>query len=308
MKKIQVILAFIFGCVFICALLVLAIFIPNPTSFQYQTFRIVIALAAAGVAAMIPGFLKLEINATADVIIRAGGALAVFVVVYFFNPAQVLGQSNSRDSTLSPQSIIDSPGSLQAGRDIIIHANTNLTARDSEAELHGVLMPANEPDPRPAPSSIPHTAVKIFLGNLLSYQTTIDAEHTVMVINGQRLVWMHRTSNGLYVSADLIRADGRIIATLRNNKWEINPNIYCEPKNDRHEISITDGEGIVFRCRYLNENAVQIEGRFLRPGFAPVLVTSNQVFVDGRPFSSASSAIVAGDNGIDFYFTTQAIP
>src|SRR5438552_18489723 len=110
-KKIQAAWAFAFGCAFVCALLCLALFIPDPTPFQYQTFRIVMALAAAGVAAMIPGFLKVEIHPTVKVIIRAGGALGVFVVVYFFNPAKLSGYSDLKDTNLPTQSMVNSPGS-----------------------------------------------------------------------------------------------------------------------------------------------------------------------------------------------------
>jgi hypothetical protein len=76
-------LAFIFGVVFVVVLLILALFIPNPSDFQYTVFRIVLALAAAGVAAMIPGFLQVTVSTW----IRAGGALAIFVIVYFYAPA-----------------------------------------------------------------------------------------------------------------------------------------------------------------------------------------------------------------------------
>jgi hypothetical protein len=79
--------AFAFGVIFIAALLVLAIKFPEPTPFQYMVFRIVLALAAGGVAAMIPGFLRVDVKPG----IRAGGALAVFVVVFFFNPAKLTG-------------------------------------------------------------------------------------------------------------------------------------------------------------------------------------------------------------------------
>ena len=85
-KKIQQILVFLFGVVFVVALLILAIVFPNPTPFQYNVFRVVLALAAAGVAALIPGFLQVSISDW----LRAGGALAVFTVVYFFNPAALV--------------------------------------------------------------------------------------------------------------------------------------------------------------------------------------------------------------------------
>ena len=94
-KRLQQLLAFLFGIIFVIALLALALFVPDPTPFQYIVFRVVLALAAAGVAAMIPGFLQVEIGAW----LRAGGALAVFVVVYFYNPAALVTAETKPDPT-----------------------------------------------------------------------------------------------------------------------------------------------------------------------------------------------------------------
>lgn len=80
--------AYAFGVIFVIVILGIAIGVPNPTSFQYTVFRIVLALAAAGVAAMIPGF----INVTVGTAVRAGGAIAVFVIVFFFSPANLVVQ------------------------------------------------------------------------------------------------------------------------------------------------------------------------------------------------------------------------
>jgi hypothetical protein len=77
---------FAFGVIFVITLIVLAIRFPNPTDFQYVVFRIVLALAAAGIAAFIPGFLDVKIST----FLKAGGALAVFAVVYFFSPAKLV--------------------------------------------------------------------------------------------------------------------------------------------------------------------------------------------------------------------------
>jgi hypothetical protein len=81
------IVAFIFGVVFVMLILALAIWKPNPSPFQYTVFRIVLALAAAGVAAMLPGFIELTVPGW----IRAGGALAVFLIVYFYSPVAMTG-------------------------------------------------------------------------------------------------------------------------------------------------------------------------------------------------------------------------
>lgn len=76
---------FIFGIAFVVILIVLAIFFPNPTPFQYVVFRAVLALAAAGVGALIPGLLNIDIPA-----VKAGGALAVFVLIFYFSPAALV--------------------------------------------------------------------------------------------------------------------------------------------------------------------------------------------------------------------------
>jgi hypothetical protein len=97
-KRDEKLLAFIFGVSFIIALIILAIVFPQPTSFQYTVFRIVLALAAAGAAAMFPGFIEVAVPGW----LRAGGALAVFVVVFFYNPASLVAPSPDV-STLSPE-------------------------------------------------------------------------------------------------------------------------------------------------------------------------------------------------------------
>lgn len=46
------------------------------------------ALAAGGTAAVIPGLLETNLSHGQVLAIRAGGALAVFVIVYFYSPAR----------------------------------------------------------------------------------------------------------------------------------------------------------------------------------------------------------------------------
>ncbi|HLA71854.1 MAG TPA: PAN domain-containing protein [Steroidobacteraceae bacterium] len=77
---------FIFGVVFIVTMLVLAVAFPQPTYWQYTVFRVVLALAAAGVAVMIPG----SIEVTVSNWMKAGGAFAVFAAVFSASPAQLL--------------------------------------------------------------------------------------------------------------------------------------------------------------------------------------------------------------------------
>ena len=77
---------FIFGVVFVTVILVLAFVFPNPTAFQYLVVRVLLALSTAAVATLLTGFINVEIPN----FLKAGGALAVFVVVFFYNPASLV--------------------------------------------------------------------------------------------------------------------------------------------------------------------------------------------------------------------------
>jgi len=78
--------AFFFGVMYITILLIVNLEIPNPSPTQYQTFRIILALASAGFGGMIPGILQIDIKSGSKFILHAAGALALFVIIYFFSP------------------------------------------------------------------------------------------------------------------------------------------------------------------------------------------------------------------------------
>lgn len=88
-KKLQTTLSFIFGTVFVLLLIIIAFIEPNPSSFQETIFRVVLALAGGGTVAVFPGFIEVRFGNW----LRAGGALAVFAIIYFLSPA--LTQPNS---------------------------------------------------------------------------------------------------------------------------------------------------------------------------------------------------------------------
>lgn len=70
------------GIIFLLILLAVFIFIPCPTPSQKFFFRILIALSAAAFASTIAG--TIEFN---NKLISAGGPIAIFVLIYFLNPA-----------------------------------------------------------------------------------------------------------------------------------------------------------------------------------------------------------------------------
>lgn len=81
---INVLLAFIFGLIFISVMLLFAVKYPNPGNFAQWVFIIVTSLAGAGIGAVIPGLLHVKLP-----YVKAGGALAVFVIVLLNKPTIV---------------------------------------------------------------------------------------------------------------------------------------------------------------------------------------------------------------------------
>jgi tetratricopeptide (TPR) repeat protein len=107
--KTQVWLAFSFGVVFLLIAVVFALvafYLPKPENPDVvanflNVMQVVLAISSSGVAAVIPGFLNVRIQAKlgqqGTTAIRAGGALAVFALVYLIGPKSLaLDQLNQR--------------------------------------------------------------------------------------------------------------------------------------------------------------------------------------------------------------------
>lgn len=77
------------GLAFLVAILIIAIAIRELTPFRLFVFRTVLALAGAGFGAALPGLLNVTFKAIPNVVIEAGGAIALFVLIYKINPAQL---------------------------------------------------------------------------------------------------------------------------------------------------------------------------------------------------------------------------
>ncbi len=112
---VQLVLATIFGFLFISALFGVAVYIitrPDPRKIPPEAmfiFRVILALAGAGVGAIFPGFLEFESNMK-EIVIRAGGALAVFTIIYLLNPPKL---TKGRIPNLTDQRNPSLPSELQ---------------------------------------------------------------------------------------------------------------------------------------------------------------------------------------------------
>jgi hypothetical protein len=105
------ILSFIFGTVFLSVLLGLGVAImlrerPVPVAAMF-IFRVVLALAAGGFGAVLPGLISLQIGQAAQFALQAGGALALTALVFLVNPPVlvegVVAKSQPQPGKLQPR-------------------------------------------------------------------------------------------------------------------------------------------------------------------------------------------------------------
>lgn len=96
---INVLLACALGVGFLITMLVMATAFPNPTEFQVKVFTTTLALAAGGVGAALPGTIEIKHKNY----IRAGGAMALVVLVLFFQPQITTNVAKLVEPSESPE-------------------------------------------------------------------------------------------------------------------------------------------------------------------------------------------------------------
>jgi hypothetical protein len=102
----QLITSIVIGGVCLVAVVVLAVLNPYPSNFQEFVFRGLLAIALAAIAAIIPGFVNLKFRARGAgsyIGIIAGGALAIFILIWLVNPPSL-----ENDTTIDVQNDVHS--------------------------------------------------------------------------------------------------------------------------------------------------------------------------------------------------------
>jgi hypothetical protein len=86
-RHLYTLLAVGFGVAALVALMVLVVVLPEPTPYQQKVFGSVLALGAAGFGTTLTGLLNVKLTLGKQLAAGGTGALAIFLLVYFFNPA-----------------------------------------------------------------------------------------------------------------------------------------------------------------------------------------------------------------------------
>jgi hypothetical protein len=103
----KLIYGLIFGVIALAGITIISLFVPNPSEWQMFIFRGVFAISLAAIAAIIPGFINVKSkfktkNHYHSVV--AGGAIAIFIIVWEVNPPALIHPSIERSKTNTQRS------------------------------------------------------------------------------------------------------------------------------------------------------------------------------------------------------------
>jgi len=182
------------------------------------------------------------------------------------------------------------------------YTTTNLVNQllRSQTPLSGMLEPANQPDPIHECGSIPPDALKLFIGDHV-YWFTKGVQLRALIIGGKPIVTISRNAEGLEIAAKIFSPDGRIVAEIIRNLFHVNPNNYFHiERPSPSELVVYDQHAFpALWVQFLNKSSVRLRGRFLVPGFAPVIITADTVKVGKTSLNKVCFKNVAKALAID---------
>jgi hypothetical protein len=147
------------------------------------------------------------------------------------------------------------------------------------SENNGSLIPASDPTPDNACSHNPtlkQDDYLVLLGKEAAFFRTFP--HTVIAVHRTvPLLWFTLDKDGgIEVNADIHSPDMKLVAKLRQNHFDINPNeIFKKERPDFSTLLITDSYGnSVLNVRFINPHTLSVTGVLFYPGVAPIVIPS----------------------------------
>ncbi len=150
-------------------------------------------------------------------------------------------------------------------------------------QLSGILTPDNKSTPA-IDHPIPEDAFIILLGNGVAY--TKSFPHTVIRVKNKDVLVINKINERMSITAKLFGKDGRIVAELKDNKFNINPNNYYKiDRPNYYTLIVYDQEdNQVLNVEYMNQNAIKFLGRFHVPNGPPLIINDNHMELMGNKF------------------------
>jgi hypothetical protein len=148
--------------------------------------------------------------------------------------------------------------------------------------LEGLLKPGHQPDPPNICGQLPQEAIKVFLGNNLTW--TMGNRMVGLDIGGEQLLVMDRTEKGVALSARIYDESGVIMAQLIDNRFYVNRNnTFRIDRRDPSSLAVYDLQAHeVLRVVYLNQYSIEVTGIFRNgPNRQTVIVSDDGMHVGG---------------------------
>ena len=190
------------------------------------------------------------------------------------------GQQSGQIDLTNTGTIVSVPGN---GNTITISHNSSLksdTIPFADEELHGMLIPANDPTPRNACSKDPmqkDTALVLIGDNGFGVQF---GRMGVLEIGPCDAVSMERTPDGASFNAELADFDDNTVVRIINNRIAtvLNGETYtARQSRDRATLTVKNKRGDeLFYARFLNKETIRIRGYFGCAGHTPIRISDNQ--------------------------------
>jgi hypothetical protein len=154
-----------------------------------------------------------------------------------------------------------------------------------ETEMHGWLVPANDPTPTNACSNIlPKGALLVILGD-----SAVWSPHNAFIAftSGCSALSVKKDRQGLLLDVDLFADDGNLVARIKDNEFHLaTKELSYTDRGDRSTLNIFGPKGEeVFHARYLNPTTLEVRGVFACPSL-------------GLPLIIATDGIRRGENHI----------
>lgn len=152
-----------------------------------------------------------------------------------------------------------------------------------------LLLPGDEKTPNlhipcGRPPGVPEKAVTIAKGEMVLLVgdfaiSTAEKSFVVLKLYGKDLLTMTRVDNGISVSTDIWDEEGKILATIENNQFRVNPNKTIPLiRPDPHTLIVEDERKVcVLSVRFLNPSTIKIGGIFRAGGRYAVIVGKNEI-------------------------------
>jgi len=162
-----------------------------------------------------------------------------------------------------------------------------ISERKELLSMHGVLLPAHDPNPPNPCGDIPADAMAVFYGNSAMYAR--GNSFSLLEIGPTSLLTIDKDQTGsAALTADIRSADGKIIARISRSEFTVNPNnILSMKRPDRSSLIVDDQYGhTVLNVRYLNPKAIKVLGLlYFAPNQAFDIRDDRQVLGGNRTFS-----------------------